>query len=168
MYNFIEQLLVIIYENSFFVILLGVLLYYLIFKRQLKFIEIQHVAIENETESRSNRRETYCSDPKCVRCNFYRCTINKAKERLLKIKSDNKEIVIKVTEALTPKQFFSDAFSQNPNVFFYRELQSTSFWNSDMFEDSRILESRFDTILNEFQKILVDKHAGWKRNHTPT
>ena len=169
MNNYFEQLLVIIYDNSFFVILSGIIFYYFIFRGRFKVFEIQqNVDPENESESRSNRFDTYCSDPKCVRCNLYRSTIDKAKDRLSEIRSFSEIIATKVSKALAPFEGNGDTFSQKPNVFFYRELQSTPFWDSDIFEDSKILESKTDIILSEFQGILGHNHSGWKRNRTPT
>ena len=158
------------YDNIFFILITGLALYYLIFKRNIRFIEIQSDAeLENETENRSDKRDTsYCNDPRCVRCNLYRPIIDKAKDRLSKIKDDKSQIINKISESLSPFQSANDSFAQNPNIFFYRELQSRPFWDSNMFEESLILESRFDVIHSEFQKLLSEKDGiGWKRNETP-
>ena len=170
MNNLFETVILYIYSNSFFVLVLGIVCYYLIFKRLFRFIEIEPDRnFENETESRSDGT-TFCSSPNCVRCNLYRKTINLANERLQRIKTGNEQIVSKVTEALTPfPADINSTFAQNPNVFYCRELQSAPFWDSDVFEDTSILESNFDVILAEFQSIVNNKSvSGWKRNDTNT
>ena len=170
MNNLLETLFLYIYNNTFFVLLLGIVCYYLIFKRWIRFIEHEPDRnAENETESRSDDN-TFCSSPNCVRCNLYRKTINLANERLEKIRSGNEQIVNKVTRALAPfPNDTNSTFAQNPNVFYCRELQSVPFWDTDIFKDTSILETNFDKILSEFQSIMNnDSVTGWKRNDTST
>lgn len=163
-----ETLILYIYNNIFFVLVLGIVCYYLIFKRWIRIFEIEPHG-ENETESRSDDT-AFCSSPNCVRCNLYRKTINLANERLEKIRSGNEQIVSKCTEALAPfPNDTNSTFAQNPNVFYCRELQSAPFWDTDMFEETIILESNFDRILPEFESIVNNKSLGeWKRNDTST
>ena len=163
-----ETLFLCIYNNVFFVLVLGVICYYFIFKRWIRIIEIEpHV--ENETESRSDDTQ-FCSSPDCVRCSLYRKTINLANERLEKIRCGNEQIVSKVSEALAPfPNDTNSTFAQNPNVFYCRELQSVPFWDTDVFEETSILESNFDRISSEFESIMNNTSlSGWKRNETST
>lgn len=169
--SYILPVILFSYNNIFFVMVIGFVFYYLIFKRWFRFIEIESTtAYENETESRSDSSTKFCSSPDCVRCTLYRSTILLAKDRLLEIKPGNEEVVKKVEEAfITLPLDRSSTFSQNPNVFFYHELQSAPFWETEIFDDSRILESNFNTILSEFQNIVHNKQTGvWKRNETPS
>ena len=159
-----------LYDNTFFVLVCGLVFYYIIFKRPFKVIHIES-ASDGEIKNENDRRGTnlYCNDPKCVRCNLYRQVIIRANDRLSQIKADKSEIIMNITQSFRTSSFDYDSLTQNPNVFFYRELQSVPLWDKDIFDESRILEKHYDIIHSEFQKILSDKNKiGWKSNGTPT
>lgn len=106
----------------------------------------------------------YCDSKDCVRCNTYKGTLTTAAVKLRQI--DDTEIRNRLEIGIT-RITFNTLDRQQPNVFFYRELESTPTWDSSLFVECSILENSFKVIRKEFDSLIQQEYKGiWKNNRT--
>jgi len=129
-----------------------------------RYYGIQFMTVTDETKT-DNFETNYCESTSCVRCYKYKATLAKAVIKLRHI--EDADIVCKIQAGIN-HGIFNSTDRQQPNVFYFKELESTPVWKTDMFKESQLLEKSYTLIKNEFDSLMTQDDKGvWKNNRTP-